>query len=557
MLLFALRDTVSPWIAIIPGNIGLGLGYGLLWNGARQFSGRKVDHVGLFAGAIVWSAACLLPDFLNSLPARVALSSATIAAYSVLIAFVLREGMARQRLPSHRAAIGVLLAHGVVHALRSASALILPFETSGTAPPEASWNVVLTILAITLISSVAVLLLALAGERTALASNVVLAAARDAAASASREKSRFLARMSHELRTPLNGVLGMAQVLARDPSLGPKQREQARTLESAGRHLLAIVNDVLDLARIEAGRLDLSPQPVRLREWLAEVLDLIRGAALEKRLTLRLDVANDVPRAVLADPVRLRQILLNLLGNAVKFTPEDGAITLRAEWTPTGALRLTITDSGPGVPPELRDSLFGEFNQGRREIAAGVGTGLGLAISSALARSMGGTLEYVPGPDGQGSSFSATLPLPTALLEEEPTPVQDSPPLTPTRPLRLLVVDDVPANRMLARALLEAEGHLVEEAADGRSAIEALASGALPDAVLMDVSMPEIDGYATTALIRRLEGPAARVPIIAVTANAMPEDAAASRAVGMDGFLTKPLEFQALRMELARALPSR
>jgi signal transduction histidine kinase/CheY-like chemotaxis protein len=554
MLVFAIRGALPGPVAVVLGNAGLSLGFGLLRGGARRFADLPATRAGVAAGAAVWVAACLVPGFFTSLPARVTLSSATIAAYAIAIALAFRAGMAKQRLPSQRALVVVLLALAAVHALRSTGALFLPFETSGTAPPEASWNALLSILAIALLAATGVLLAVLAGERATLASNAVLAAARDAEAAANREKSRFLARMSHELRTPLNGVLGMAQVLAADRSLRPEQREQARTLEYAGRHLLAIVNDVLDLTRIEAGRLELTPRPLSLRAWLREAMDLVRPAAGAKRIALHLDLAEEVPKLVLADPVRLRQILLNLLGNAVKFTPEGGTVMLRAELVADGLLRFTVMDNGPGVAPELRGSLFGEFNQGRREVEAGVGTGLGLAISSALARAMGGTLDYAPGPEGVGSSFSAVLPLPAAQPEREAAPAMSAP---PARPLRLLVVDDVRANRLVARALLESVGHVVEEASDGASAIEALKAGLLPDAVLMDVSMPGMDGYATTELIRRLDGPAAWVPVIALTAGAMPEDLAASRAAGMDGHVVKPLQRPLLMAELERALPPR
>ncbi|MBC4015786.1 response regulator [Siccirubricoccus deserti] len=235
----------------------------------------------------------------------------------------------------------------------------------------------------------------------------------------------------------------------------------------------------------------------------------------------------------------------------MKFTPAGGEVTLRASRAPAGALRLTVTDTGPGVPPELRDTLFGEFMQSRRASAAGEGTGLGLAICTALARAMGGTMQHAAGPDGRGSAFSATLPLPPARLEAPP------PPAAPARPLRLLVVDDVRPNQMVARALLESEGHVVTEAADGASAVEALRRGPPPDAVLMDVGMPEMDGHAATMLIRGLQGAAGRVPVIALTAYAMPEDIAASRAAGMDGHLSKPLERAVLLAELARVVPGR
>ena len=555
MPVFALRGLVPDWIPILLGNAAVCFGYGLLWGGTRRFSGLSVHAPGLLAGAAAWGIFCLLPGFLTSLPERVALGSTIITLYSLANAQAFRQGMRRHRLPSHRAAVGVLIAHGVTYAARAGLAFLLPFHSHGGEAPAAMWDDIIAIIGVALLASHAVLLVALAGERSALATEAVLTRARDTATAASREKSRFLARMSHELRTPLNGVFGMAQVLARDPTLSAHQREQAETLEQAGRHLLAIVNDVLDLTRIEAGRLELAPRPVPLRDLLREALDLVRGAAAEKRIDLVPDLAPDLPGTLLADPVRLRQILLNLLGNAVKFTPPGGAVTLEARCLPEGGLSLAVLDTGPGVPAELRENLFVEFTQARQESEAGRGTGLGLAISAALARAMDGRLDYCPGPEGRGSRFTASLPLPAA-GPAAPAPIPAPLVLSPRDGLRILVVDDAAANRRIARAMLEQDGHAVLEAADGSQALAALRAGARPDLVLMDIGMPGLDGYATTGLIRALPGPMGRVPVVALTAYAMPEDGAAIRAAGMDGHLTKPIDRVVLRAELARLTPA-
>ena len=317
-----------------------------------------------------------MADFTANLPARVITIAAIVVAYDGAAAFAFLAGMRRQRLPSYAAAIGVLLAHAAVFALRGVVAAALPMDATGPLLPAATWTSALTILSFALTAGLTVLLVALAREQGAFASNAVLAAARDLAAAANAEKSRFLARMSHELRNPLNGVLGLAEALARDPALPPRQRDQVETLERAGRHVLAIVNDVLDLAKVEAGRLELAPVPVRLRTQLEEALELIEPAATTRRIELRLDLARDLPDGVLADPVRLRQVLLNLLGNAVKFTPEGGDVVLRAE--PAGAkqagakqagaaeLRLIVINSGPGIPAALRPRLFEEFAKASR-----------------------------------------------------------------------------------------------------------------------------------------------------------------------------------------------
>ncbi|MFZ4408556.1 MAG: response regulator [Paracraurococcus sp.] len=550
--------------ALQAGPLGLGaanmmnaLGYGLIWGGARRFGGHPGGPFGIAAGAGAMLVLLLMPGFIEAVPARVLASGLIILTYDLAIALTFRAGMARQRLPSHPTVIGLLLAHGLVFGLRALGAglELLGADLAPLLPPATTISVLL-ILSLVLTAAMTVALVALAREQAELASNAVLVAARDAAAAASAEKSRFLARMSHELRTPLNGVLGLAEALARDPALPPPQREQAATLERAGRHLLAIVNDALDLARVEAGRLQWAPAPVRLRPLLEEALELIQPAAAAKRIGLRLDPVAPLPEAVLADAVRLRQILLNLLGNAVKFTPAGGSVVLRVDQPEFGRMRLAVSDSGPGIPAALRPKLFGEFVQGEGQDAAGAG--LGLAISAALARGMGGTLDHAPGPDGCGSVFTALLPLPVAeppaLPVLVPAPAAEAP---APRPLRLLVVDDARVNRQVVRALLRPEGHEVVEAEDGPAALAALQGGPLPDAVLMDVNMPGMDGFQVTEAIRALDGPAARVPVIALTGDAMPEAVEAGRAAGMDGHLTKPLQRAVLLAELARVLPGR
>ena len=212
-----------------------------------------------------------------------------------------------------------------------------------------------------------------------------------------------------------------------------------------------------------------------------------------------------------------------------------------------------MIDSGPGIPAALRPRLFEEFAQGKQ---AGAGAGLGLAISAGLVRAMGGQLDFAPGPEGRGSAFTATLPLVAAAA---PAPAQQPPLAVPgpaaPRPLRLLVVDDAPVNRAVVRALLRPEGHVIDEAADGVAALAALQRGPLPDLVLMDVNMPGMDGFQATVAIRALAGPAARVPVIALTGDAMPEAVVAGRAAGMDGHLTKPLRRAVLLAEIERLVP--
>ncbi len=388
-----------------------------------------------------------------------------------------------------------------------------------------------------------------------------LAQARDQAAAATAAKSRFLAQMSHELRTPLNGVLGLAQALARDPALSGEQRSRARTLEEAGRHLVTVANDVLDLAKVEAGRLELRFGPTRLGELLDSAATLIRPAAEEKQLTLRVHVAAELPAVVQADPTRLRQLLLNLLSNAVKFTPAGGMVELVARLAGgPGAdgrqpVRIEVRDTGPGVPEAKRKVVFGDFIQLDRGERAG-GTGLGLAIAAGIAAQMEGSIgctDNLASPTGHGAIFWVELPLlALAMAEAQPAePVPDA----EQRSLRVLVADDVPANLAVARALLESGGHAVDCVSDGSLALDTLtrAAPARPyDLVLMDVMMPGMDGLEATRRIRQLPSPAGQVPILAVTASAFAEDIAACRAAGMNAHLAKPIERDALMGAIER-----
>lgn len=384
-----------------------------------------------------------------------------------------------------------------------------------------------------------------------------LAAARDAAAAAGEAKSRFLARVSHELRTPLNGVLGFAQVLLQDPRLEPEQREQVKTLHEAGRHLLDLVNSLLDLSKIEAGRFDLSPRRVALRPLLEGCATLLAPEIARKALSFHIDIDTALPEAAEIDPLRLRQLLLNLLSNAVKFTPASGRVDLRVHHLDAERLRVEVQDSGPGVPAEKRHLLFEDFVQlDPHGVAEGQGTGLGLAISARLIALMDGQIGCDE-PPGGGALFWFEIPLRSASLAEaeETAPKQAVVPQADDVPLRLLVVDDVLANRQIAQAMLRTAGHEVEAAEDGATALHALSTGHF-DAVLMDLQMPGMDGFEATRRIRALPPPACTVPVIALTASALPDQIDATRRAGMDGHLAKPIDRTAL-LELLRTLPAR
>jgi signal transduction histidine kinase/CheY-like chemotaxis protein/HPt (histidine-containing phosphotransfer) domain-containing protein len=383
-----------------------------------------------------------------------------------------------------------------------------------------------------------------------------LATARDAAAAAGEAKSRFLARVSHELRTPLNGVLGFAQVLLHDPRLAPDQREQVKTLHEAGRHLLDLVNGLLDLSKIEAGRLDLAPQPVALRPLLEGCSTLLAPEISRKALSFELELDPRLPAAALLDPMRTRQLLLNLLSNAVKFAPAGGRVELRVRALGDAQLRIEVTDTGPGVPADKRNLLFEDFVQlSPNSGADGQGTGLGLAISARLVALMGGSIGC-DGRPGGGALFWIELPLRPCAFGEEEAPTMPIPGADPaTQALQVLVIDDVLANRQIAQAMLRSAGHDVTLAEDGATALLALERQRF-DVVLMDLQMPGMDGFETTRRLRAMSPPACDVPVIALTASVLPDQVEATRRAGMDGHLGKPLDRRAL-LDLVQQLPQR
>ncbi|WP_431283820.1 ATP-binding protein [Humitalea sp. 24SJ18S-53] len=372
-------------------------------------------------------------------------------------------------------------------------------------------------------------------------------------AEAAEAKGRFLSRMSHELRTPLNGILGFSQILLADPTLTPDQRRQVDTVQTAGRHLLELVNGLLDLSKMDAGKLQLAAQPTRLRPLLEGCAALLSPELDRKGQAFRLDIGTALPKAVLTDPTRLRQLLLNLLSNAVKFTPEGGRITLRA-LPRSGVVRFEVQDDGPGVPADKRHLLFSDFVQLADRSSEAAGTGLGLSISARLAALMGGRIGCAEAPDG-GALFWVELPMTAATLPEpkpDALPIPSAGAMTGHR-ARILVVDDLSANRLVAQSMLQAAGHRVTCATDGAEAL-ALVEAENFDLVLMDLQMPVMDGLEATRRIRALPSPRNAIPVLAVTASALPEQVASCREAGMDGHLSKPVDRDGLLAEVARLL---
>ncbi len=375
-----------------------------------------------------------------------------------------------------------------------------------------------------------------------------LAKARDRAERASSAKTRFLAGMSHELRTPLNGIIGYAHLLRLEGGLSAPQEERVSSMLAAGEHLLGMINHVLDLTEIEAEHVDLQTTRMDAAASARDCLALVRPAASAKDLELRLVIDEAAPRAIVADAARLRQILLNLLGNAVKFT-RTGSVEMRLLAGANGMLRIEVADTGPGIPADQSHRLFAEFD--RLDAAHDIeGAGLGLAISGRLVSLMGGTIGHGDHRPG-GSVFWIELPI--GELGEAADGRAAEPAGFSKRRLRILIADDVAMNRDIAQAFLRAAGHDTIVVDGGGAAIDAAQAGGF-DAILMDVRMPDIDGLEAARRIRALPFPAGSVPIVALTAQAFSEQVEECRAAGMNGHLSKPFAPDALLLAIERAV---
>ena len=379
---------------------------------------------------------------------------------------------------------------------------------------------------------------------------------------ANQAKSRFLANMSHEIRTPLNAIIGFAQILARDTGLSEKQATQVNAILRSGEHLLALINEILSLSRIEARRVELHTEVFSLRTLLEDLGTMFTHTANEKGVSFEMECAEDVPNYIVADAAKLRQVLINLLGNAVKFT-EHGTILLRVKAATPGPetsdepmrLIVEVKDSGIGIPEGDMEHIFDTFWQSEQGMRAG-GAGLGLVIANHIATLMGGTIT-AESRVGAGSVFTFEIPI-TIAPDAQPTESSEEKSAsgggeaTKAEPRRILIVDDQKDMRALLRDLLVAEGYLLKEAENGEEALVQFEAWG-PDLVLMDMRMPVMNGHEAIKRIKETER-GRRTPVIAVTAGAFEEDRKTAMETGADGFISKPFRLREVLDALHQAL---
>ncbi|MBR1781242.1 MAG: response regulator, partial [Oscillospiraceae bacterium] len=381
---------------------------------------------------------------------------------------------------------------------------------------------------------------------------------------ASRAKTEFLFNMSHDLRTPMNAIIGYTELAQQDDVSRETMLGYIRKIDSSSAHLLALINDILEMSRIESGKLTLEPVRTDLIQTLDECRELFATQMTGKRLTFTVDTSGVTDRWVLCDKNRLNRILLNLLSNACKFTPEGGAVTATLRQTGAeegeGRYELRVKDNGIGMSPEFAAKLFTPFERERTSTVSGIqGTGLGLSITRSIVDLMGGSID-VATEQGAGTEFIVRLRFPLTEGAEETQREAPSAPAVDFSRVRLLLVEDNLINREIASMLLTQAGFQLETAENGQIAVDLVSAseGGYYDIILMDIQMPVMDGYAAARAIRALDDPAlAGIPILAMTANAFQEDVQAARDAGMNGHIAKPLDVDRMFATITATLAAR
>ena len=553
-LLVSLDGLLPPVLTLYMANNGFVVGTAILADGVRRFYGlepwRRLVPVAVAVMLLSYPVQ-LGPN--NNL--RIVVVIGLISLLQLVAAWSAYRG-GREDGVYTRLVAGALATYGFFAGLRTALAAVGLRENVDSIA-GGDWAGGLMLLMASLSAIVWTLGIVVTMNRRLLlvvaASNSRLEVAMAAAEVASRAKSEFVANLSHEIRTPLNGVLGSSHLLLRT-RLSEDQREQVETLRACGEQLLATVNAILDFSKLEAGKLELERLPFDLRAAVRAVLAVHRPEAQRKQLAIGEEVAAEVPEYVLGDAVRLRQALSNLVANAVKFTARGAVrVKVRPLSGRPNRLRFEVEDTGIGIDAEAGARLFESFSQADASTTRRFGgTGLGLAIVRHLASLMGGEAGFVGLASG-GSCFYFEGELPAT--EKSPTGGVSRERIE-ARPGKILLAEDNDVNRMIAVAILRDAGHEVEVASDGREAIEACLRGNF-DLVLMDCQMPNVDGFEATREIRRREGEARRLPIIALTASSLAGDREKCLAAGMDDHLSKPMEPEVLATILARWLGPR
>ncbi|MBR2216299.1 MAG: response regulator [Selenomonadaceae bacterium] len=382
-------------------------------------------------------------------------------------------------------------------------------------------------------------------------------AAKAQAEYSSKAKTTFLFNMSHDIRTPMNAIIGYIELAKREKNIPPVIRDFIGKIDSSSQHLLALINDVLEMSRIENGKLELAAEPANLGSLLNELSDVFATQMAAKGVTFT--VEQDIRHPwVICDKLRLDRVLLNLVSNAYKFTPAGGkvavALTEKDSDETQGRYELRVKDTGIGMSPEFAAKVFDAFERERTSTVSGIqGTGLGMAITKSIIDLMGGSVRVVTAPN-EGTEFIVDVAFPlTTPLQEAATANQSAAHAADFTNRRLLLADDIEVNREIAKMLLETSGFTVDTAANGKEAVEKVAASSPGDydAVLMDIQMPVINGYEATKAIRELpDKKLAAIPIIAMTANAFSEDVTAAKEAGMDGHISKPIDINKMMQTL-------